>query len=120
MDPKDQVNIEDNHLSTSLISTNMALEGELYGEENIRIDGRFLGRMKLDGNILIGDTAVVEADVEGDNIVIRGTVKGSITARGHLVLASTARMLGDISAATIDIQEGSLFEGHSRMSGEEP
>ena len=101
--------------SVSLISENIRVEGELSGEENIVINGRVTGSIKLNGDIVIGSTGVVEADIDGNTIIVQGTVKGNVTARSHLEIQSTGKMIGDISARSIDIKEGSTFEGRSRM-----
>jgi cytoskeletal protein CcmA (bactofilin family) len=102
-------------VSTSLVSQKVTIEGDLQGTENIQIDGQIKGSVKLNGDIIIGPTGVVEADVEGNNIIIRGTVKGNVIAREHLEIHSSGNMTGDISARSIDIKEGSSFEGRSRM-----
>lgn len=102
-------------VSTSLVSQKVTIEGDIQGTENIQIDGHIKGSVKLNGDIIIGPTGVVEADVEGNNIIIRGTVKGNVIAREHLEIHSSGNMTGDISARSIDIKEGSSFEGRSRM-----
>ncbi len=102
-------------VSTSLVSQKVTIEGDIQGTENIQIDGQIKGSVKLKGDIIIGPTGVVEADIEGNNIIIRGTVKGNIIAREHLEIHSSGNMAGDISARSIDIKEGSSFEGRSRM-----
>ena len=101
--------------SMSLVSENVRIEGELGGEENILINGRVLGSIKLNGDIVVGQSGVVEADIEGNTIVIQGTVKGNVKALNHLEIQATGKMIGDITAKSIDIKEGSTFEGRSRM-----
>jgi cytoskeletal protein CcmA (bactofilin family) len=102
-------------VATSLVSQKVTIEGDLQGTQNIQIDGQIKGSVKLNGDIIIGPTGVVEADIEGNNIIISGTVKGNIIAREHLEINSSGNMTGDISAKSIDIKEGSSFEGRSRM-----
>ncbi len=99
----------------SLVSENVRIEGELGGEENILINGRVFGSIKLNGDIVVGQSGVVEADIEGNTIVIQGTVKGNVKALNHLEIQATGKMIGDITAKSIDIKEGSTFEGRSRM-----
>ncbi len=101
--------------SMSLVSENISIEGELIGEENILINGRVTGAIRLKGDVVVGQSGVVEADVEADTVVIQGTVKGNVTARNHLEIQATGKMIGDITARSIDIKEGSAFEGRSRM-----
>lgn len=102
-------------VGTSLLSRKANITGNISGEENLLINGFIKGTVKLEGDIIVGDTGVVEADIEGNNIIIQGTVKGNVIAREHLEILSTGRMIGDISARSIDLKEGSSFEGRSHM-----
>jgi cytoskeletal protein CcmA (bactofilin family) len=100
---------------TSLVSRGVSIEGDIQGAENAQIEGHIKGSIRLDGDIIIGSGAVVEADVEGNNIIIKGTVIGNVTAREHLEIQSTGKMNGDITARSIDFKDGSSFEGRSQM-----
>jgi cytoskeletal protein CcmA (bactofilin family) len=80
--------------STSLLSKNVKIEGEIQGPENLHIEGYIKGSIKLSGDVFVGNTGIVEADVEAKNIV---------------------KLIGDCSAASIDIKEGAVFEGRSNM-----
>ena len=101
--------------STSWVSRNVVIDGQIDGEENLKVDGRITGELKIKGNLIVGVTGVIEADVEADNIIVEGQIKGTVLARGHLEIQSTGNMIGDISARSIDIKEGSTFEGRSHM-----
>lgn len=100
---------------TSVVSEQVVLEGEIHGEENLHVFGRIRGAIRIDGDVLIGRTGVVEADVEASNITVEGTIRGNVLAREHLEIQSSGTMIGDIAARSIDIKEGSSFEGRSRM-----
>ncbi|KPJ77697.1 MAG: hypothetical protein AMJ54_06860 [Deltaproteobacteria bacterium SG8_13] len=100
---------------TSLVSRGVCIEGDIQGSENALIQGCIKGSIRLNGDIIIGSSAVVEADVEGNNIIIKGTVIGNVTAREHLEIQSTGKMNGDITARSIDFKDGSSFEGRSQM-----
>ena len=101
--------------STSLLSKNVKIEGEIRGEENFHVEGRFKGAIKLNGDIFIGSSGVVEADVEANNVVIQGQVRGNIMARKQLEIQPTGQLFGDCTAQSIDIKEGAIFEGRSNM-----
>jgi cytoskeletal protein CcmA (bactofilin family) len=101
--------------STSLLSQNIKIEGEIRGEENLHVDGQIKGSVKLNGDIFIGSFGVVEADVEADNIVIQGKVTGNVLARQQLEIQPSGKLIGDCSARSIDIKEGAEFEGRSNM-----
>ena len=101
--------------STSLLSRKVKIEGEIQGNEDLHVEGHFKGSIKITGDIFIGPTGIVEADIEADNIIVQGQISGNVLARKQLQLQSSGRLLGDCSALTIDIKEGALFEGRSKM-----
>ena len=101
--------------STSLLSKNVKIEGDIQGEENLHVEGRFKGSIKLTGNIFIESTGVVEADIEADNIVIQGSVTGNVIVRKQLEIQPTGKLIGDCTAQSIDIKEGAIFEGCLKM-----
>ena len=101
--------------STSLLSKNVKIEGEIQGPENLHVEGYIKGSIKLSGDIFVGNTGIVEADVEAKNIVIQGEVTGNVLARQQLEIHPTGKLIGDCSAASIDIKEGAVFEGRSNM-----
>jgi len=101
--------------STSLLSKKVKIEGEIQGNEDLHVEGHFKGSIKITGDIFIGPTGIVEADIEADNIIVQGQISGNVLARKQLQLQSSGRLLGDCAALTIDIKEGAIFEGRSKM-----
>lgn len=101
--------------TTSLLSKKVRIEGDIQGEEDLRVEGHFKGTIKVVGDIFVGQSGVVEADVEADNIVIQGQITGNVLARKQLEIQSSGQLLGDCKATSIDIREGALFEGRSSM-----
>ena len=101
--------------STSLLSKNVKIEGEVQGPENLHVEGYIKGAINLSGDIFIGNTGIVEAEVEARNIIIQGEVTGNVLARQQLEIHPSGKLIGDCSAASIDIKEGAVFEGRSNM-----
>lgn len=101
--------------STSLLSKKVKIEGEIQGDEDLHVEGHFKGAIKISGNIFVGQTGVLEADVEADNVIIQGQIKGNVLARKQLAIQPTGKLIGDCTAQSIDIKEGALFEGRSQM-----
>lgn len=92
--------------------------GELKCDGGVRIDGVFQGSLETMGNVIIGETAKVAADIVGRNISISGAVKGNINAMGRLEILSTGLVWGDIEVASFLIDEGGVFSGRSDMPAE--
>ena len=101
--------------TTSLLSKEVKIEGDIQGNEDLQVDGQLKGSIKLAGDIFVGPTGTIEADVEAENIVVQGQITGNVLARKQLQIQSSGKLLGDCIAQTIDIKEGALFEGRSKM-----
>ncbi len=101
-----------------IIEINAQMSGELvFGDPvNLKINGRFTGRLDTKGTLTIGASAHVEANITGENIVIAGKVRGNVHARKMLVLMPTTVLTGDIITPKLNIVEGAIFEGRCQMS----
>ena len=53
--------------------------------------------------------------MEAKNIVIKGEVAGNVLAHKQLEIHPTGKLIGDCTSASIDIKEGAVFEGRSKM-----
>ncbi|MBU1727620.1 MAG: polymer-forming cytoskeletal protein [Candidatus Omnitrophica bacterium] len=94
-----------------------SMQGTMSFKEpvNLRINGNFDGNLDTRGNLTIGTTAMVEADIVGDNIIVGGKVKGRITAKERLTLLPSAIVQGDIFPARLNVAEGAVLEGTCSM-----
>jgi len=101
--------------STSLLSKEVKIEGEIQGSESLQVEGRFKGSIKITGDVYISATGVVDADIEADSVIVQGQINGNVFARKQLQIQSTGKLIGDCTAQSIDIKEGALFEGRSKM-----
>jgi len=101
--------------TTSLLTKELKIEGDIQGDEDLHVEGYFKGSIKIKGNIFVGQTGRVEADIEADSIIIQGQIKGNVLARRQLEIQSLGQLMGDCTAASIDIKEGAIFEGRSNM-----
>ena len=90
-------------------------EGSLTFHGSIRIDGHFKGEIKAEGNLIVGEEGMVEADMHISYIIIRGEVHGNITADQRVDIRAPGKVFGNIQAPTVVIDEGVIFEGQTKM-----
>ena len=93
-------------------------QGELTFEETFRIDGRFEGKIRSGGELILGDDADVNAEMEVGRLSVNGNLKGSVQATERVELLAGARVLGDITTPVLRIEEGAHFEGSCQMGKE--
>jgi cytoskeletal protein CcmA (bactofilin family) len=103
--------------TTSLVSRPVVVEGEISGEENLHVDGRVKGIIRLAGDLFVGASGAVEAEIDARNVVIQGAVTGKVLARRQLEVQPSGRFNGEATAGSYEIRQGAVFEGVSRMLG---
>ena len=104
-------------LEEKIIEINAKMEGTLTFTDpvNLKIYGRYTGKLDTRGTLTIGSTAQVEANIVGEAVIVAGKVKGNIIAKKMLVLMPTAVLHGDISTPKLNIVEGAVFQGCCHM-----
>jgi cytoskeletal protein CcmA (bactofilin family) len=95
------------------------ITGELQFSNTLRIDGNFHGSITSGDALIIGEHAVVHADIKVGEIEIHGQVFGNVEAERRAELASTGRLRGDLRTALLIIQGGAVLDGRSHMPAEE-
>lgn len=95
------------------------IDGKLTFEGSVRIDGNINGEISAKETVVIGDSAVVTAQIQANVIVIHGKVSGDVTARKRVELRAPARLTGNINTPSLVIHEGVAFEGHCTMGASE-
>ena len=90
-------------------------EGKLNFHETVRIDGHFTGQILSTDTLIIGDSAVVKADISVGKAIISGTVEGNVKATNRLELHPPAKVTGSITAPKLVIMEGVIFDGSCHM-----
>lgn len=100
-----------------MIEINAEMQGTLTFSDpvNLKIYGRYTGKLECRGTLTIGQTSQVEAHITGENVIIAGRLKGNVIARKMLVLMPTAALYGDIATPKLNIVEGAIFQGRCHM-----
>ena len=91
-------------------------EGLMTFGENMRIDGKFRGEISTKELLIVGETAIIHADITVGSIIISGHLQGNITAEKQVELRAPACIHGDISTPSISIDEGVIFNGRIKMN----
>lgn len=99
----------------SIIGSDAFWEGAVQTGGSVRIDGRFKGSVKAEGDIVVGEDALVEAELHGKYILIAGSVWGEVTAAEKLELGSKGKLYGDFQADKLLVEEGAVLCGECRM-----
>ena len=77
---------------TTLLGRGASFEGKLTFDGTVRIDGRFKGEVFSDDTLVIGEGAVVEAEIEIGEVIIQGTVVGNVKAKRSIEIHAPGRV----------------------------
>lgn len=99
---------------TTLIAAECQITGSITINGNARIDGKIEGRVCVTGDLIIGASALLTAEIEANTVTIAGEVHGNIKTTDLLELNSTARLFGDISTQQFKVDQGAQFIGMSQ------
>ena len=104
---------------TAFIDQGSEFEGKLTFKDTVRIDGRFHGEISSENTLIVGESGVIEANIRSNTVVVSGTVQGDIIAGRQVVLHKSAKVKGDMTAPSLVIEEGAIFNGQLSMGGPE-
>ena len=110
--PRPEVSTSDTEGQGAAIGKSLVIKGEVSGSESLHIDGHVEGLINLPGNrVTIGRHGVVSANINAREIVILGTVRGTMTASDRFDIRREGSLTGEVTAERISIEDGAYFNG---------
>ena len=108
--------IEEEDFDT-ILSPDIDFSGTLNFEKPFLIQGRVSGEINAKGLLVIDEEAVVHADIHTSRVIIRGFVKGDVTAAEKVEITVTGKLEGNVTAPEIYMETGCTFNGRCTMTG---
>lgn len=99
----------------TLIGNNATFKGSLKTSGLLRIDGKYIGDIEVDGDIIVGNEGKIVGNINTSNIEISGLVEGNVTASNQLKISSAGKLFGDIEVDSFIVEEKGIFDGKCKM-----
>ena len=96
---------------TNFISQDVQIEGTLSFGKSLAVHGRITGDVRSSGILTLGESGVIEGDVTAGSVTIYGLVKGNVTVTGRCELKGAGRLVGDLVAPRLLMEDGATFTG---------
>ena len=100
---------------TNEIGSGSKVYGNLEGNGNMRVSGHFVGNiLEAEGSsstLVIDKEGVLSGDLHYSNLIVAGTIEGSITVDEKMVVYPSAMILGNIRYKSIDIHPDARVNG---------
>src|SRR6267143_1293709 len=98
--------------ATARLGSSLHVKGEISGNEDLYMEGTVEGLVHLDERKLtVGATAKLTADVIAGEVIVYGSVKGNVRAKGKIEIKKDGSVHGDLTTAQIIIEDGAYFKG---------
>jgi cytoskeletal protein CcmA (bactofilin family) len=94
------------------VGKSVVFKGDLSSSEDMTIDGRVEGTVKLrDHGLTIGPNAAICADIVARTVIVRGAVTGTITAGDKVIVSETGSVEGDVISPCLALADGAVLRG---------
>ena len=108
---------EESNSNVNVISAGTMITGDVVCSGDLRIDGNIKGNVKSRAKVIIGQSGIVDGDINCKSIEVEGNVKANVTVTDLMSLKSTANLVGNICAGKLAIEPGANFAGNCKMQG---
>src|SRR5438876_2931758 len=100
----------------AFVGHGVEFKGVITYNGTVRIDGRLEGEIHTEGVLVVGEDAVLSAQITAGTVISRGKITGDIVAAGKVRLQAPAVLNGSVKAPLLSIEEGVLFNGSLEMA----
>lgn len=101
--------------TTTAIGPTIVIKGKLKSDEDLIVKGRIEAEIASSKALLVENSGIIKANVRVKSARISGVLVGNITAEERVEIAPDGRMVGDLTAPKIIINDGAAFRGRIDM-----
>jgi cytoskeletal protein CcmA (bactofilin family) len=93
------------------VGEKLSIKGEIVGEGDLELAGRFEGIINVNGRVVVGERAEVDADITAANIIVGGKVRGNLNATGRVDILPQGILTGNLKSGSFAAADGALVKG---------
>lgn len=99
----------------TIIEKGITVAGKIFGEGAIQVGGCVEGEINVEGSVFVAVSGLIKGPVVARTIRVAGSIEGSVAARDRVRLEKTGSIIGDVTTASLIIEEGGRLNGRSTM-----
>lgn len=97
---------------SSFIGETMVIKADITSDEDIIIEGKVKGNIRVGKTLTIGKSGKVKADIKAAVVRIIGEAKGNIIASDKVEILTLGRYTGNIQSQKLVVEEGAILNGN--------
>lgn len=101
----------------SVVAAGMTILGDVTCDGTVRVEGKIEGSIKATKSVVVGKGGRITGDIETQDVVVAGTVIGTVAGASRVELQETCKIEGDIRSRRVKLDEGGQIEGRLHMTG---
>lgn len=102
--------------SKNVLSSDVEIKGNIKFSGELAFDGKLEGEIQTDGVLTLGDSAVVNGNINAQSVIVRGKITGNIHAKEKIEIKAKTELFGDIRATKLTVEEGVTFVGKTEVN----
>jgi len=92
------------------ISNLIFIVGNIRAEGDLILSGKVKGNLEVKNHsVLISPSGRLQGKINGQNVIIRGQMKGEIKAAGRVEITREAKFAGKIECKSVFVEKGAYF-----------
>ena len=96
---------------STVVAQGITFAGVLRGEGVVQVEGVVEGEFDLTGAVIVAESGLVRGPVAADVVRVAGRIEGDVRAREHMRLESTGSLDGDVTTASLVVEDGGVLNG---------
>ena len=108
-------NVESEAPCINIIGQATEVKGDIKTSGDMRIDGKLTGNFSSNQKLVMGNSGMIEGNINCKDCDISGKVVGNIDVTELLILKSTADVHGDISTHKLVVEMDAQLSGICKM-----
>ena len=100
---------------TLVVGRGISLQGVVQDAERLVVEGTVEASMSHATELAIAPGGVFRGEIEVEDSEVAGTIDGTLTARGNLIVRATGRVLGTARCRRLQVEDGGQITGRIEM-----
>ena len=119
MQPTQQSLLDKYRANATTVAKDTAFSGTLKSDGNLCIEGNFDGELEASATVFVAETANVKANIRATDVIVAGTIEGTVHAGDRFQAMPSARVSGEINSKTLVVEQGSRVNCQFAMKARE-
>ncbi len=100
---------------TLVVGRGISVQGTVQDAERLVVEGTVEASMIHATELAISPGGIFKGEIEVEDAEIAGTIDGTLTARGSLIVRASGKMLGTARCRRLQVEDGGQITGHIEM-----